>query len=157
MRDKWCAKLPFFSPSWQVDDSRDRAAMPNSWLDRRLENGEFLGVGCIACAAMLRKNPGWAGLKGARAFATFGIKGMATMQLSNMIRHQLLPWHKRAVFAYAGIPQKDDVVNAPSPDDFMRVWDHIGQGMAPSAGLQGVGQGKRSSRCFTACMRESGS
>ena len=143
MQRKWCAKLPFFSPSWQVDDSRDRTAMPNTWLDRRLENGKFVGVGCIACAAMLRKNPDWAGLKGARSFSTFSVTGVATLQLSNMIRHQLLTWHKRAIFAYAGICQKDDMVNAPSPDDFMRVWDHVGKGMAPSAGLPGVGKAKK--------------
>ena len=136
--------------AWKIDL---RALTPNarreaksSWLSSCLKtDGDWKGVGCVACRAA-RSAPPMTQSQGskkspaaARAFADFVVTGTTALQWSNVARHSDLDQRRQSVMTYLELPedgQPEDVLsNTPSEASFQTVLDAVTTGTAPSRAL----------------------
>ena len=137
---RWQRRLP-------LDPGRSAPEAEVSWLNCK---GGLLG--CVACNAARKCNNNLCGDDdgpgddATRRLATCTVP-FATAQLSHLRRHANLSSHKRAVNRLLGkeVPtdNDDDEDLAPSADAFKRAWDAICAGLAPNAGVPGVGCRKK--------------
>ena len=71
-------------------------------------------------------------------------------------KHASLPYHKLAVLKHFGLtqPEHGAGIEAPSESQFESVWQHVAEkGCAPSAGIDGVGGGKKVTK-MAQCLAE---
>lgn len=143
---------------WQRRLPLDPGAPGVSWL--KCKGG---CLGCLACNAARQCNNNVCGDDGpgdeaTRRFATFTVP-FASAQMGHLRRHASLSSHKRAVNRFLGkeVPtgndDDDDEDMAPSADAFKHAWDAICAGLAPNAGVPGVGRRKKVVRMIK-CLAE---
>ena len=142
-KDKWLIDLPLL-PGQLRPLAKDMGIKASgSWVGEKISNGVW-GVGCVCCSKRGETESGDAGRKtpnAARSFADFLI---TAPQKSTLVRHAQLPFHIESVELAVGIRKNvHDVPLAPSRAHFEQVWLFVEKGNAPSAGLDGVGGGKK--------------
>jgi hypothetical protein len=128
---------------------------PSSWL--AWDGGKLLG--CIACNAHQRASDhgphGPDGLGARPALGSFNVR-LRTAHLSHLRKHAVLPSHMAAVRAFIRLDDVDDDAKeckAPPTDHFIKVWSSICSGLAPNAGVPGVGSRHKVAR-MVKCLAE---
>ena len=122
----------------------ERARAGGSWLANRVDESGEWGAGCICCEAFCIDSDTKSTPQDSRALSKFTSK---SLRFSGVKRHHFMESHVAAARQYLGIKDGEgvnDTCKAPSKDDFLKVWSRIAdRGDAPSAGIEGIGGGKK--------------
>ena len=162
-RDKWQDRATLVQRKWRLwltpsDQMRFKDA---SWLEEKFDdNGEWVGLGCIACAAERTASPSpkkkspAPSPTDARGFATWSCNSTNGLHIGNIMRHHNMAGHKEACLILMGVDATADArLGAPTTEHFNTVFKDITNGTAPSRGLTGIGKGGKITR-MVCCLSQ---
>ena len=137
-------------------DPSVRAMLGISWLGSMMNESGHAGIGCVVCNWALKHGTSLSSYKASdsRKFATYQI---TALKKSNLLRHEKNPCHianVSAIFEVKCGPGLTDLSKVPTEEQFMKVWNAISKGTAPSADIAGVGSGSRKVPQICWCLAE---